>query len=171
MKKFNEQHALKLADELATSARAYLIDAHKSNMITRLTEFTQCLQNYEEYNSINNASDEINKSEINFSAINMDKIFPNEYSIMINKAYPNSKPCAITEEEYEFYFKKLKIHHPNATFHEIMKWNKGLINPVIVMKYIESKKSITDSSKLDCPFDFTSRCSMGSCDCQPTVKQ
>lgn len=28
------------------------------------------------------------------------------------------------------------------------------------------KKEITNQSNLDCPYDFTSRCTMGSCDCK-----
>ena len=30
-----------------------------------------------------------------------------------------------------------------------------------------SEQLVCDSNKLDCPYDFTSRCTMGRCDCKP----
>jgi hypothetical protein len=30
-----------------------------------------------------------------------------------------------------------------------------------------SEQLVCDENKLDCPYDFTSRCTMGRCDCKP----
>lgn len=35
------------------------------------------------------------------------------------------------------------------------------------MYYEQSEKESYDPNKLDCPYDFTSRCTMGDCDCKP----
>jgi len=35
------------------------------------------------------------------------------------------------------------------------------------MYYEQSEDKPCDPNKLDCPYDFTSRCTMGSCDCKP----
>ena len=42
--------------------------------------------------------------------------------------------------------------------------NLGLANVVG-----QSELLVCDKNKLDCPYDFTSRCTMGRCDCKPRV--
>ena len=36
--------------------------------------------------------------------------------------------------------------------------------PVVVGR---SEQLVCDKNELDCPYDFTSRCTMGRCDCKP----
>lgn len=42
--------------------------------------------------------------------------------------------------------------------------NQDLIMTKIMMN------GIKQTTKLDCPYDFTSRCTMGRCDCKPIVE-
>jgi hypothetical protein len=34
----------------------------------------------------------------------------------------------------------------------------------------DSEELVCDDNELDCPYEFTSRCTMGRCDCKPKAK-
>jgi hypothetical protein len=36
-------------------------------------------------------------------------------------------------------------------------------------KELDNIKTANNVNRLDCPYDFTSRCTMGRCDCKPKV--
>lgn len=37
----------------------------------------------------------------------------------------------------------------------------------LIYNHIEAEQLVCQESKLDCPYDFTSRCTLGRCDCKP----
>ena len=47
-----------------------------------------------------------------------------------------------------------------------VKWLEAKINYTHSCKS-DSEQLVCDDNELDCPFDFTSRCTMGKCGCKP----
>jgi hypothetical protein len=66
------------------------------------------------------------------------------------------------------------IKHLNGTLRAIIKMNKENVKywkewNIANLKHCIAQLEKIENSELDCPYDFTSRCTMGKCDCKPIV--
>ncbi len=40
-------------------------------------------------------------------------------------------------------------------------------SPELIWEALKKQLTLTDDNELDCPYEFTSRCTMGRCGCKP----
>ena len=78
----------------------------------------------------------------------------------MKKTLQECKEIVAKDNGYDFYPKDKNL---DLVAREIIKIT-DLANK---MYYEQSEKESYDPNKLDCPYDFTSRCTMGDCDCKP----
>lgn len=72
----------------------------------------------------------------------------------------------------EHYKKFFDLHAKGIALdeddHLNIDWAEDLVKNCFIPNVVgRNEQSVCQESKLDCPYDFTSRCTLGRCDCTP----